>query len=142
VRRNFISRVLAGVLATWLAVCLAEPVQLHTCTMHGGLGIAQTPVGGAHAGVSPAAEHGVGRAGGGHSHHDQGSEGQSRQCTCLGDCNGGSSPIGVAAAGISLVAVAITEASAAEVAYDSPREVAPDFLLPFSNGPPTDSSRA
>jgi len=123
---------------------MAEPVQLHTCTMHGGLAVVQTASGGTHghSSTSSTAEHGATRAGAGHSHHDQNTEGQSRQCTCLGDCNTGSSPIGLAAAGISLVTVAITEIAAAQVAYDSPRGVAPDFLLPFSNGPPTDSSRA
>lgn len=139
-RRNLISRVLASVLATWLAICLAEPARLHTCTMHGGLAIVQTAVGSSHASV--ATGHGAKRAEPGHSHHDQSSDSQSRQCTCIGDCNAGSSPVGIAAAGISLLTVATTEASAAELVYDSPRVVAPDFLLPFSNGPPTGSSRA
>ena len=139
-RRNLISRVLASVLGTWLAICLAEPAQLHTCTMHGGLAVVQTEAGDSHGSV--ATGHGGMRAETGHSHHDQSSDSQSRQCTCLGDCNAGSSQIGIAAAGISLLTVATTEASAAELVYDSPWVIAPDFLLPFSNGPPTGSSRA
>ena len=131
-RRNLISRVLASVLATWLAICLAEPAQLHTCTMHGGLAVVQTAAGDIHGSVAT-----------GHSHHDeQRSDSQSRQCTCIGDCNAGSFQLGIVAAGISLLTVATTEASAPELVYDSPRVVAPDFLLPFSNGPPTGSSRA
>jgi hypothetical protein len=144
VRRNWISRSLASVLATWLAICMAEPVQLHTCTMHGGLAVVQTASGGTHglSSTSSTAEHGATRAGAGHSHHDQSNDSRSRQCTCLGDCNAGSSPIGIAAAGISLLRVAVTETSATEVGYDSPRVVAPEFLLPWSNGPPAGSSRA
>ena len=139
-RHNLISRVLASVLATWLAICLAEPAQLHTCTMHGGLAVVQTAAGDTHGSV--ATGHGAPRAETGHSHHEQRSDSQSRQCTCIGDCNAGSSQVGIAATGISLLTVAATEASAAELVYDSPRVIAPDFLLPFSNGPPTGSSRA
>ena len=40
-RRHWISRSLASVLALWLALCLAEPVQLHICVMHGGLAMQQ-----------------------------------------------------------------------------------------------------
>ena len=135
------SRSLAGVLATWLAICLAEPAQLHTCPMHGGLAIVTGASGSTH-GPSSTADHGATRSVAGHSHHDQNSDSHSRQCTCLGDCNAGSAPIGIAAAGISLVTVAVIETSTAPVVYDSPRVVSADFLLPYSNGPPTGSPRA
>jgi hypothetical protein len=128
-------------LATWIAICLAEPAQLHTCAMHGGLAISPAAGGGAH-GHSAAVEQFTTHSGAAHSHQDQNSDSQSRQCSCIGDCNAGSSPIGLAAAGISLATAAISETSAIEVAYDSPHVVAPDFFLPFSNGPPTGSSRA
>jgi hypothetical protein len=127
------------VLAIWLAICLAEPTQLHTCAMHGGLVIGQT------AGIpghSSADENPGAHTGATHSHHGQGDNSKSRQCSCIGDCNAGSSPIGIAAGGISLLTVAIIETSANVVGYDSPRVAAPHFLLPFSNGPPTGSSRA
>ena len=139
VRRNWISRSLASVLALWLAICLAEPAPLHTCAMHSGLVIGQTA--GVH-GHSSAGEHPGAHAGAGHSHHEQGDNSKSRQCSCLGDCTAGSSPIGFAAGGISLLTAAIIETSANVVGYDSPRVAAPHFLLPFSNGPPTGSSRA
>ena len=141
VRRNWISRSLASVLALWLAICLAEPMQLHTCAMHGGLAIAQAATVDTDGHSSPA-EHGATHAEAAHSHHDQSTDSQSRQCSCIGDCNAGSSQVGFAAAGISLLTVAIIESSATEVAYASPRVVAPRFLLPFSNGPPAGSSRA
>ena len=140
VRRTLISRSLASLLALWLAVCLAEPVQLHTCAMHGGLAIERT-TGPTHE-HSAAAEHLGTSAGTGHFHHDQSSDSQSRQCSCLGDCSAGRSPVGVAAAGVSLLTVATVESWETDFEYASPRLVAPHFLLPFSNGPPTGSSRA
>jgi hypothetical protein len=128
------------VLALWLAVCLAEPVQLHTCAMHGGLAIEVGSV----ATHSHAAtmEHLATNAGAGHFHHGQNTDSQSRQCSCLGDCSTGRAPIGFAAANVALPTVAIIQGSATDFAYDSPRIVAPQFLLPFSNGPPAGSSRA
>ncbi|HMJ16959.1 MAG TPA: hypothetical protein VK478_01110 [Gemmatimonadaceae bacterium] len=140
-RRHWISRSLASVLALWLAVCLAEPVQLHTCAMHGGLAIEQVGVAATHSHTS-AAQHVATNAGPGHFHHGQDSDSQSRQCSCLGDCNAGRGPIGIAAPGVTLPAVAIVEGSATDFTHDSPRLVAPQFLLPFSNGPPAGSSRA
>jgi hypothetical protein len=128
------------VLALWLAVCLAEPVQLHTCAMHGGLAIEQVGAAGGH-GHSSAAEHVATSAGAGHFHHGQDSDSQSRQCSCLGDCNAGRAPIGIAAPAVTLPVVAIVDGSATDFAYESPRVVGPQFLLPFSNGPPAGSSR-
>ena len=136
-RRNWISRSLASVLSLWLAVCLAEPVQLHTCAMHGGLAIVQNGTVGAHG-----ADHHAARLGVRHDHNDQSSDSQSRQCSCLGDCNAGSSPIGIATAAISLLNAPLVEASANSFAHAPHYIVAPRFLLPFSNGPPASSSRA
>jgi len=136
-RRNWISRSLASVLSLWLAVCLAEPVQLHTCAMHGGLAIVQNGTVGAHG-----ADHHAVRPGVGHDHKDQSSDSQSRQCSCLGDCNSGSSPVGIATAAISLLNAPLVEASANSFAHAPHYIVAPRFLLPFSNGPPVSSSRA
>src|SRR5215210_8874666 len=70
--RNWISRSLASVLATWLAICMAEPVQLHICTMHGGLALVQTGTVSTHV-LSSSTEHVATRAGAGHSHHEQSS---------------------------------------------------------------------
>jgi len=126
-------------LSLWLAVCMAEPVQLHTCAMHGGLAIVSTATVATHI---PSAGHHPARPGAGHSHHDQSSNSESRQCSCLGDCNGGSSVVGIPSPAISLVAAPVAEALATSfAAYASPRIVAPRFLLPFSNGPPAPSSR-
>ena len=140
-RRSWISRSLASVFALWLAVCLAEPVQLHTCTMHDGLAIVQNAAISTH-GHSSAAEHSAAPTEAEHFHQDQSSDGESRQCSCFGDCIVGSSPIGITAAGISLLTAAITESSGPALEYVSPRLVAPRFLRPFSNGPPAGSSRA
>jgi hypothetical protein len=141
VRRNRISRVFASVLALWLAVCLAEPVQLHTCAMHGGLPVEQIDGVATHAHAAPA-EHLTPAGPVGHSHHDQNTDNESRQCSCLGDCSAGRSSVGIAAPAVLLPAVATVEISGTDFEYASPELVAPGFLLPFSNGPPARSSRA
>jgi hypothetical protein len=118
------SRTLAAVFSIWLAVSMVEPVQLHTCPMHGGLAIE------------------TGHVAGDHSHHDRSGDRKSHQCSCLGDCNSGSAPVGLTEVRVSLLAPVPNAASRSEFGYRSPALVAPHFLLPFSNGPPAGSSRA
>jgi hypothetical protein len=129
VRRNWIVRSLASAFSVWLAVSMVEPVQLHACAMHGGLAIEQAGMHGAH-----------GHSAAGHS-HGQHNDGKSHQCSCLGDCNGGSGSIGLTATAVSLFAAVVNDGSSARFDYISPALVAPQFLLPFGNGPPS-SSRA
>ncbi len=140
-RRSWISRSLASVLALWLAICLAEPVQLHICVMHGGLAMEQMAAPGTH-GHSSTVRHHSTHSFAGHFNHNPKSGNESQQCSCLGDCNSGRAPIGIAATGISVPTVATLEGSATHFAYVSPKVVAHQFLLPFSNGPPAGSSRA
>lgn len=145
-QRSWVFRSFATITAVWLAICLAEPLQLHTCVMHGGLAI---DVAGHHGGTSagsagPAAsDHHAGMAS--HEVADHGQHGQSdhhtRQCTCLGDCSTGKAPVGLVANAPSLVAPAVSSVGPV-YDYTSPSLVAPHFLLPFSNGPPVTSSRA
>jgi hypothetical protein len=140
VRRTRLSRGLAGILSIWLAICLAEPMQLHTCVMHGGLALDVSMGAGMHGGSSHggiASTHAMA----GHSQHDQSTDGQSKQCTCLGDCSTGKTPVGLAPAPTQLASVEL-ERSRAVFSYSSPSLVSPHFLLPFSNGPPSASSRA
>jgi hypothetical protein len=123
---------------------MAEPMPLHTCVMHGGLAIDVSPGGGSmHGGSSPGAHGGMAstHAMAGHSHHDQGTDGPSKQCTCLGDCSAGKTPAGLAVAPTLLASLQI-ETTRAVFSYASPSLVSPHFLLPFSNGPPRASSRA
>jgi len=141
VRRSWISRSLASVLALWLAICLAEPVQLHICVMHGGLAMQQMAAAGTH-GHSSTVQHHSTHGFAGHFNHNPSGDNESQQCSCLGDCNSGRAPIGIAAVGVSLPVVAIVQGSATDFAYDSPRIVAAKFLLPFGNGPPAGSSPA
>jgi hypothetical protein len=141
VRRSWIFRSLASVLALWLAICLAEPVQLHICVMQGGLAMEQMAAPAVH-GHSSTVQHHSTHGFAGHFNHNPKSDNESQQCGCLGDCNSGRAPIGIAAPGVSLPTVAIVEGSGTDFAYDSPRLVAPQFLLPFSIGPPAGSSRA
>jgi hypothetical protein len=139
VRHHWISRVFASTFSLWLAVCLAEPVQLHTCAMHGGLAIEQhTP----HDAHSLVGRHGAMHSGAGHSHQDQNGDKQSGQCSCLGDCNAGSTSAGLTAAAVLLLEPVQDGGSTADFHYSSPALVAPHFLLPFGNGPPAGSSRA
>jgi hypothetical protein len=109
--------------------------------MHGGLALERINGVTSHA-HSASAEYLAPHEAAGHSHHDQNTDDESRQCSCLGDCSAGRSPIGVAAAGVSLHIDATIETPSTDVDYTSPRLVAPHFLLPFSNGPPAGSSRA
>jgi hypothetical protein len=138
VRRNVVFRILAGMLSVWLVVCLAEPSQLHTCVMHGGLAI-DAYAGGSHHAATHAA-HAASTAAAKHSHH-QNDDRQANQCNCLGDCNTVGTVVGVVAPSISF-ASNVVEVPVPAFSYASPVIVAPHFLRPFSNGPPDASSRA
>jgi len=127
VQRTLISRALAGVLSIWLAISLAEPVQLHTCALHGSAAT-QSADGSHHATHA------------GHS-HDRSSDGKSKQCSCLGDCCAGRAIVWVDTSA-DLLASTTIKTTPAPFGYSSRTVVAPHFLLPFSNGPPTISSRA
>ncbi len=136
-RDSLFHRILAGVLSVWLVICLAEPAQLHTCVMHGGLAIDAT-VSGSH---GSSHVHDVASTGGTqHSHHQSDGK-QSNQCSCLGDCSAGRTLVGIVAPRATFVPEAI-EASPTAFAYASPAIAAPHFLRPFSNGPPDASHRA
>ncbi len=140
VRHTRVFRGLASIVSMWLAICLAEPTQLHTCVMHGGLAIdvsmdAVMHGGSSHGGM--ASTHALA----GHSHHDQGTDGRSKQCSCIGDCSTGRAPIGLAPASTQLTLLEL-EVPEAIFSYHSPSLVSPHYLLPFSNGPPSSSSRA
>jgi hypothetical protein len=144
VRRNRLFRILGSIMSIWLAICLAEPMQLHTCVMHGGLAIEIA----GHAAHSGSTSHHTGAlhhtlASGqssDHSRHQQG-DSHSRQCSCLGDCNTGRSSMGLAATRVQLGLPAVHSFTIA-FAYASPSVAAPHFFLPFSNGPPAASSLA
>jgi hypothetical protein len=138
VPRNRFFHIVASVMSVWLAICLAEPMQLHTCVMHGGLAIdvdGHTAAGDA-THLSASAEHHAG-----HSHGQSGHDTHSRQCSCLGDCSVGKTPIVLPTAPRQLEASTV-HTTTVEFTYSSPSLDAPQFLLPFSNGPPTASSRA
>jgi hypothetical protein len=127
------------VLSVWLVICLAEPAQLHTCVMHGGLAI-DGSASGSHHGSSHAV-HDLASSGlTGHSHQQSDGK-QSNQCSCLGDCSAGRTLVAIIAPRATFVSAAI-EASPTAFAYASPAIVAPHFLRPFSNGPPDASRRA
>jgi hypothetical protein len=117
---------------------MVEPLQLHTCAMHGGLAI--EPTSGAHGHTAPGHRMAMHRVN--LPDHHQGTNGQSHQCSCLGDCNGGSAPVGLTASAVSLSEPGVAVTESASFQYRSPSLVATSFFLPFSNGPPSSSSRA
>lgn len=127
-------------MTVWLAICLAEPLQLHTCVMHGGLAI---DVGGHHAQMGGDSSHHTQMAS--HAADDHGQRGHpdhhARQCSCLGDCNAGKTPVGLVATTVGFDGPSLSSVGAA-YDYTSPSLVTPHFLLPFSNAPPAASSRA
>lgn len=132
-------------MAVWLAICLAEPLQLHTCVMHGGLAIDiaghHGEMGNGSSGVTASGHHAqMASHVGDHGDHGR-PDHHARQCSCLGDCNTGKTPVGLVATGIGFDAPILSSIDAA-YDYASPSLVAPHFLLPFSNGPPAVSSRA
>jgi len=137
VRRNWYSKALAGIIGVWLAICLAEPAQLHTCVMHGGLAIQSHST----AGHQGAHAHGVSTHALSGQSQQQTNDSQPRQCSCLGDCNNtGKVFVALVVPAASFASVS-TERALAFFSYVSP-SVATDRLLPFSNGPPSSSSRA
>jgi len=107
---------------------MVEPMQLHTCAMHGGLVIEPTSGGSGHS----ATGHHMAMHRTGQSDQDQGTDGQSHQCSCLGDCNGGSAPVGLTASVVSLSESGIVDNAISSFDYASPRLVAAAFLLPFT----------
>jgi hypothetical protein len=142
VRRNPIVRALISLASIWLAICLAVPMQLHTCVMHGGLAIDVS----AHGNVSSverALQHQApaSHQTAGHSHHDQRPDDRSQQCSCIGDCATGKAPVALAS-GLTRVDFSQIESASATPNHELPSFAAPRFLLPFSNGPPVASSRA
>ena len=137
VRRNWYSKALAGIIGIWLAICLAEPAQLHTCAMHGGLAIQSHST----AGHQVAHAHGANSDAFSGQSQQQSNDSQSRQCSCLGDCNNtGKVFVALVVPAASFASVS-TERDVAFFSYVSP-SVATERLLPFSNGPPSSSSRA
>jgi hypothetical protein len=147
VRRSPLFRAFAGFAAAWIVICLAEPAQLDTCSMHGGLAIdAGNPSAGSHTASAHgdhARQHSATHSGGAgaNSHHNDPSDGRSKQCSCLGDCSSGISPLEIVVAAIRLEPQTI-QTAAPVFSYDSPALVSVHFLLPFPNGPPAASSRA
>jgi len=71
----------------------------------------------------------------------QSKDSQSRQCSCLGDCNSTGKVFVALVVPTESFAPISAERDPAVFSYVSP-SVATERLLPFSNGPPSSSSRA
>jgi len=118
-------------MSVWLGVCLAEPMQLHLCVMHGGLAIESASHSSAHA--HGAVSH--------HANHSSSDHEKSQHCSCLGDCTTGSAPALAAAPHVHVALPSADRVVASGVAGSAPT-AATDFVLPFANGPPGTSSLA
>ena len=121
-RRTPLTRVLAAMVAVWLALVLGEPGLVHHhCPMHDG--------GSASSAAAGHAAHGEQHApGGGHGRH---------LCTCVGACT---------ASGAAAALVSSPEVPGAIVVAATCRPIPPagaaapprrSFALPFANGPPS-----
>ena len=119
-------RALAGLMSVWVGICLAEPMQLHLCVMHGGLTIESGPHSSAHSAHSAAAHA---------AHHPTKGHDKSAQCSCLGDCTAGNSPAFLPSTyfGVDLPA---SDRSVVTSLTKSAEFATADFVLPFANGPP------
>lgn len=130
--RSWPTRLLAALLALWLAVYTAEPAALHACPVHSGDAHATM----AHAG----AMHGAMGRGAMTTHDAAPASGHrhapDRHCTCpdhccaAGACGLPSARVGLDVATVRVEAARRTEL-ALRVADRAPR------LLPFANGPPS-----
>ena len=144
-RRSFWSRVLAGWLACWLPLVLADGGWLHACPMHGfavrdGAGMVAPAA--AHAaampGMVPLARSSTAMAKAGHDVHaaHHGSHPAGHACTCLGACCAAVAVLPVRPAPVTLAVV--ERASVAPTGRPEHEYVAAwvDFVLPFATAPP------
>ncbi len=125
-------RALAGVLGVWVGICLAQPMQLHLCVMHGGLAIESVGHADAHMSHS-AAPHSA--------HHSTQGHDKSQQCSCLGDCTTGNATALVAPQQFRVAVATIARVDLPAARTYTPA-AASGFLLPYPNGPPSTSSLA
>ena len=125
-------RALAGVLAVWVGICLAQPMQLHLCVMHGGLSIES---------VGHADSHMSHGAVSHDAHHSTQSHDKSQQCSCLGDCTAGNAIALITPQQFRVAMVWVNGVDLPTAATSAPAG-APSFLLPYPNGPPGTSSVA
>jgi hypothetical protein len=129
---HLMRRLAAAVFGLWFTLAVTEPVTLHACAMHDGAPAAATALAGEHANHH-----------GGHAEHDapaDDSQGGGHACLCLGACSA-SAPLSVAAR-IEVPVAAVQAAPFAApiaVASSAPR-AAGARLLPWPNGPPTQSA--
>ena len=115
-RHHWLKRACTALVLLWFVVATTEPAALHLCPVHGA--------------PASAEQHAAG-----HSHSDHTSGGQAT-CTCLGDCSAGNFSLAFASPEERFVAEVPRNDGALPSPLEQPRAVAPDFLLPYANGPP------
>lgn len=129
-RRHWLIRSLASLLAIWLPLVLGEPGLVHACPMHGG---PVATVSASHHGMDAGAHASHDAPAGEHGHHT---------CTCVNTCGA----TGLAVLVPERPAVPVAAAVSVAVAPQSPETTFPrlaaPYFLPFANGPPPRTSVA
>jgi hypothetical protein len=122
-RHSMTHRLVATLSGIWLTLLLAEPAALHICAVHSdGMGHAMVPST-HHAESAP-----QGAENPGHRH--------SAQCSCLG-ASVHSAPVDLPAAPVLAVETTLVLTPVViPIGPDEAATAAPDFLLPYPNGPP------
>lgn len=140
IRRSRWARPFAALFALWFAVILGDPGMLHSCPMHGGHGghAAATAAGGhdmaahashgMHAAAAMAADAAPQQSA---PHH-----GGTGPCTCVGQCCAASIAAPLPTVATIHLPATVARTEPAQLAARAELPAAPDFRLPFANGPP------
>lgn len=139
-RRALWSRLIAGWLACWLPLVLADAGWLHACPMHDGAAMVASAAMPAAAMSGPAA-HEMGHAAAGGAHHAVGDtshedHAKGHCCTCLGAC---CAAVAALPAGSPPLTFAVRERVAVAPTGRPEHEYVAawvDFVLPFATAPP------
>lgn len=126
-KRSLTVRIFAATLFAWLSAVTIEPLGLHSCPMHSGIG--------GTASHSMGAMHGMAH----HATEMPARQSHSNQCSCPGDCAGTAASIGCIPNGIALPKFAERRIAPADQAPAVAAGRYTPRLLPFANGPPSNS---
>ena len=139
-----LQRALSTLLVAWFALVTLEPVALHSCPVHGWSSAA--PLGPApvsSGAVNPAGATPVPLGADADDHADHGpaipahsGDGEEHDCACIGDCAPPSSASALPATRTAFVQTDTRQIRLERPSAESPSITAPEFLLPYANGPP------
>lgn len=122
--RSVAARLFAAVLLAWLSVVTIEPLEIHTCPMH-----RESATGAPHA-MHSMAHHGP---------ETPTRKNRSNQCTCPGECAATDTSAAITSARLTLPKSAEHRAPRVIARAIAVGDRSVPLLLPFANGPPSDS---